>query len=249
MVKSPTIGQGEKMNFLFDLYGTLADIHTDEAKDGLWLGFSALLGEDSHTLVREEYASLCKKYADSREHSLVEFDLLCVFRDMLASRGMDKDEAPRLAREFRVLSREKLKLFPCIAEMLEGLKKRGAGVYLVSNAQSCFTRDELDELGITSLFDGIIISSEAGVKKPHGDIFKIAFEKFGTAAAECFYVGNDLRDDVLGAHGSGIRTIYIETEQSGRYCGLSLPSPDYTVKTHNEMKELLFALTREVEKC
>ena len=154
------------MNFLFDLYGTLADIKTDEEMLSLWYGFAWLLGESDVQKVRDEYLEICKKYADARAHTFVEFDLLHVFEEMVESRGADKEKAKILAREFRLLSRQKLHLFPCVVEILKGLKERGAGVYLVSNAQACFTKDELDELGITPLFDGILISSDAGVKKP-----------------------------------------------------------------------------------
>lgn len=229
------------MNFLFDLYGTLADIKTDEEMLSLWYGFAWLLGESDVQKVREEYLEICKKHADARAHKFVEFDLLLVFEEMVESRGANKEKAKMLAREFRLLSRQKLRLFPCVVEILKGLKERGAGVYLVSNAQACFTKDELDELGLTPLFDGILISSDAGVKKPDPAIFDVAFEKFNLNKNECFYVGNDLHDDVLGASGAGLKTVYIETEQSGKYQNLDV-SPTYVVATHNEMKELLFDL-------
>ena len=229
------------MNFLFDLYGTLADIKTDEEMQSLWYGLAWLLGESDAKKVRDEYLEICKKYADARAHKFVEFDLLHVFEEMIESRGANKEKAKMLAREFRLLSRQKLRLFPCVLEILKGLKERGAGVYLVSNAQACFTKDELDELGITSLFDGILISSDAGVKKPDPAIFDIAFKKFNLNKNECFYVGNDLHDDVLGAKGAGLKTVYIETEQSGKYPDLEV-SPDYVVATHNEMMDLLFNL-------
>lgn len=231
------------MNFLFDLYGTLADIHTDEEKNELWNGFASLLGENDGEKVECEYHLICKEFADARAHKFVEFDLLLVFEKMLENRGIDKSRAFEFARKFRLLSREKLKLFPHVCEMLCGLRQKGAGVYLVSNAQSCFTRDELDELGIAPLFDGILISSEAGVKKPYGEIFSIAFEKFGLNREECFYVGNDLHDDVLGANGAGLKTVYIETEQSGRYPSLDIV-PDYVVENHKEMMEKLFLLAK-----
>ncbi len=229
------------MNFLFDLYGTLADIKTDEEKASLWSGFATLLGEDDGVRVREEYLAICKRHSDAREHKFVEFDLLSVFEEMLETRGNSKDKALALARGFRVLSREKLRLFPFVKDILIGLKERGAGVYLVSNAQACFTKAELDELGITELFDGILISSDAGVKKPHGEIFEVAFRKFGLAPRECYYVGNDLHDDVLGACGVGLKTVYIETEQSGKYPEIDAV-PSFTVETHKEMMEKLFEL-------
>ena len=231
------------MNFLFDLYGTLADIWTDEGKDSLWEGFALLLGEGqgSGERVRNEYHAICKRYADARAHCFIEFDLLFVFEEMLKNRGIDEKKAPEFAREFRFLSRERLSAFPCVHEMLKGLKDRGAGVYLVSNAQSCFTLDELDELGLTELFDGILISSDAGVKKPCTEIFDIAFSKFALDGAECFYVGNDLHDDVLGASSAGLKTVYIETEQSGKYPELDI-KPDYVADDHVQMMSLLFAL-------
>ena len=229
------------MNFLFDLYGTLADIKTDEEMQSLWYGLAWLLGESDVKKVRDEYLAICQKHADARAHKFVEFDLLHVFEEMVESRGANKEKAKILAREFRLLSRQKLRLFPHIIEILQGLKERGAGVYLVSNAQACFTKDELDELGITSLFDGILISSDAGVKKPDPAIFDIAFKKFNLNKNECFYVGNDLHDDVLGAKGAGLKTVYIETEQSGKYPDLEVSS-DYVVATHNEMMDLLFNL-------
>lgn len=229
------------MNFLFDLYGTLADIKTDEGMQSLWFGFAWLLGESDTKKIKDEYHAICKRYSDARAHKFVEFDLLRVFEEMVESRGANREKAKILAREFRLLSRQKLRLFPCVVEILKGLKERGAGVYLVSNAQSCFTNDELDELGITSLFDGILISSDAGVKKPDTEIFEIAFNKFSLNKEECFYVGNDLHDDVLGASGVGVKTVYIETEQSGKYPNLNI-KPDYVVNTHYEMKELLYSL-------
>ena len=232
------------MNFLFDLYGTLADIKTDEEMQSLWFGFAWLLGESDVKKVRDEYLELCKKHSDARAHKFVEFDLLRVFEEMVESRGADKEKAKALAREFRLLSRQKLRPFPHVAEILNGLKERGAGVYLVSNAQACFTRDELDELGIAHLFDGILISSDAGVKKPDTEIFSIAFDKFSLDKNECFYVGNDLHDDVLGASSAGLKTVYIETEQSGRYPDLSFV-PHYEVKTHEEMRNLLFELAEK----
>ena len=230
------------MNFLFDLYGTLADIKTDEELQSLWFGFAWLLGESDPQRVKDEYHAICKRYADARAHKFVEFDLLYVFEEMLQNRGANKEKARELAREFRLLSRQKLRLFPCIVEILNGLKERGARVYLVSNAQSCFTLDELDELGIAPLFDGILISSDAGVKKPCNEIFNIAFEKFSIKGEDCFYVGNDIHDDVLGASAAGLKTVYIETEQSGRYPDLQI-EPDYVVNTHEEMKNLLFDLS------
>ncbi len=229
------------MNFLFDLYGTLADVWTDEEKPSLWEGVARILGEEDGALIKNEYHAICKRLSDERAHNFAEFDLLRVFEEMLEKRGMDRENAQALAREFRLLSREELTLFPCVKEMLAGLKERGAGVYLVSNAQACFTRDELDELGLASCFDGIIISSGVGTKKPDLEIFYIAIKGWGIKGQENYYVGNDMHDDVLGAFVAGLKTVYIETRQSGSYPDIEV-LPDHVVSTHEEMKDLLWEL-------
>jgi putative hydrolase of the HAD superfamily len=132
--------------------------------------------------------------------------------------------------------------FPLVYEMLSGIRERGAGVYLLSNAQSCFTLRELDKMELTPLFDGIVISSDVGYKKPSEEIFSIALEKFGITSDCSVYVGNDMRDDIFGAHRSGLRTVYIKTRQSRDYGDLTLHTPDYTAKDHGELCRILFSL-------
>ena len=235
------------MNFVFDLYGTLIDIWTDENREELWEGVALLLGdgEENGASVREEYLTLCKKAYKGDKYEL---DLLFVFEEMLEKRGVEKSVAPSLASEFRRLSMVRLRRFCGVKSMLVELKRAGAGVYLVSNAQSCFTLDELRSTGLFPLFDGILISSDVGVKKPFPDIFRLAFEKFGISPDNSIYVGNDLRDDILGATNAGMQTVYIKTPQSGGYEDGSMPTPTYSVKNHREMKQLLLSLDKNSKK-
>ncbi len=226
------------MNYIFDLYGTLIDIWTDESRAELWSGVADFLGESDPGAVKAEYLELCRA---AHRGGLHEIDLLFVFETMLITRDMDKGRAGELARLFRRLSMVYIKVFHGVKSMLKALRRQGS-VYLLSNAQSCFTVDELRDTGLYDFFDGIVISSDVGVKKPSQEIFEIAFEKFGIEREESVYVGNDLRDDVLGAMGFGIPTVYIKTAQSGEYPELDIPSPTYVVKNHREMKKLIMSL-------
>jgi putative hydrolase of the HAD superfamily len=229
------------MNYVFDLYGTLIDIWTDESREELWEGVASLLGdgEECAETVKNEYMTLCREAKRGESH---EINLLAVFESMLARRGVTTDVAPDLALEFRRMSMVYIRTFRGVKTMLRDLRKVG-GVYLLSNAQSCFTVDELKTCGLYDLFDGIIISSDVGTKKPWGEIFDIAFDRFGITPENSIYVGNDMRDDVLGASSKGMRTLYIETAQSGSYPHLDLPKPTFVVKNHAEMKERLISLS------
>ena len=230
------------MNFVFDLYGTLIDIWTDESGEELWEYVASLLGdgEEKGEEVRCEYLALCKDMYKGGYHEL---NLLSVFEQMLMKRGVEISVAPSLAYEFRRMSIERLACFDGVSDMLRELKEKGAGVYLLSNAQSCFTVNELKECGLYDLFDDIIISSDVGRKKPYGEIFDIAFDRFGITAENSIYVGNDMRDDILGATRGGMRTLYIDTAQSGRYPDLDIPAPTFVAKNHKQMKDILLSLT------
>lgn len=229
------------MNYVFDLYGTLIDIWTDESRPELWEGVASLLGdgEERAEAVRGEYMALCREAKMGEWH---EINLLSVFETMLSRRGVSTSVAPDLAYEFRRMSMVYIRPFRGVKTMLRELRHVGK-VYLLSNAQSCFTLNELKECGLYDLFDGIIISSDVGRKKPYGEIFDIAFDRFGITAENSIYIGNDMRDDILGASSKGMRTLYIETAQSGSYPDLEIPAPTYTVKNHREMKAVLLSLT------
>ncbi len=226
-------------NFLFDLYGTLADIRTDEQSAEFWRTVSKYLKSGGTRSVKERYAELCAERAsdDGRE-----FDLAEVFEILLKEFGADCTVS-EFAQKFRLASVCRLRLFDGVRELLTGLRVRGAKVYLLSNAQACFTRPELARLGISDMFDGIMLSSEIGYKKPSEKFFEGAFKKFSLDPADCLYIGNDLRDDVEGARNAGMHSVYIESEQSGVY-GQDI-AVDMFAENRIGLKRLLFRLAEE----
>lgn len=228
-------------NILFDLYGTLIDIRTDEESDAFWRDVSQMLlhTKERGGELKERYASLCL-HQKEKLPPLAEIDLLAVFRALLCDSGQPECNAEEFALRFRKLSLRRCRPFRGVKRMLASLRERGAGVYLISNAQACFTRAEIDSCGLTPYFHGILLSSEAGWKKPSPRFFGEAFSRFSLSPENCLYVGNDLHDDVGGAHGVGMKCVYIHTKQSGIYTGA--PEPDRRVKSH---RELLKFLTQE----
>ena len=223
-------------NFLFDLYGTLADIHTDEGSPALWLRMSALLGMEGAVWTPE---ALEKKYRDGIARMEAEarkvrgcgaeIDVAPLFRSFYTDAGVEASEAgtARLAREFRVLSLCKLRLFPGAAALLKALRENGCRVFLLSNAQALFTRPELRLLGLDTLFDDILLSSEAGLKKPDAGFYGQMLTKNGLDPAETVMVGNDDQADCHGAAAVGLDSLYLHTEQSP---SLISPLPENCVR-------------------
>lgn len=210
-------------NYLFDLYGTLVDIHTDEQKEALWLQMSIFLGTEGgasspRALKQIYYSQLSQLEAEARElrGSGAEIDIAPVFAAIYQAAGVQagEEDVARLAKAFRVMSIEKLRLFPGVLDLMKRLKERGKGVYLVSNAQALFTLPELRALGLESFFDGIVISSQEGLKKPDEDLFRLALQRYGLNPSESVFVGNDDMADCWGSHQVGLDSMYICTEQS-----------------------------------
>ena len=210
-------------SFLFDLYGTLADIHTDETLPALWQdaaeGAKAFGRAYTAERFREAYLALCEDEVRLRAKTLpdvpeafVEPELLHVFMRLLSC---DADAARRFARRFRARSTLHIGRMPHAAETLDALRQAGKRVYLLSNAQSCFTNDELTLLGLRDRFDGILLSSYAGMKKPYRGLFETLLRTFTIDPATALMVGNDAIADMGGARGAGIAGAYIHTWQSG----------------------------------
>ena len=241
--------------YIFDLYGTLVDIHTDEDLPYLWEKMSELYAAqgaayepeelkkemrrleaeqkhmlretllEKHLSMRQENAlqeCLSKEQKDmspagaAAEELCVEPDLTSVFAQLYEKKGhpVSKELAAMTAITFRALSREYLRVYPGVKETLAKLHRRGRGVYLLSNAQRDFTRPELEMLGLTGLFDGIMISSEEGVKKPSKLFFDRLVARYGLDPNKCLMVGNEERSDIEGAIRAGMDSLYIHTNCS-----------------------------------
>lgn len=210
-------------NYLFDLYGTLVDVHTDEHQPLFWNRLCILLAMEgvhynAEALERKYFAEVQAREAQARKErgQWAEIDIAAVFAAIYEEKGCpaDAEKIAALARAFRVLSLEKLRIFPGAEQMLERLRAAGKRVYLLSNAQLLFTLPEVQALGLDRYFDGIIISSCEGLKKPDSRLYHLALERYALEPGHTVMVGNDDQADCWGAANAGLDSMYVYTEQS-----------------------------------
>jgi HAD superfamily hydrolase (TIGR01509 family) len=91
-------------------------------------------------------------------------------------------------------------------------------------------------IGIGDYFDFVITAAEAGVGKPHPNIFRAALAEARVLAEEAVHVGDDPHRDILGAQGIGMRTIWMNPNGclwEGR------PSPDAAIQKLSELQRVL----------
>lgn len=206
-------------NYIFDLYGTLIDIHTDEEDESLWKALAKLYREHGANYYASGIHNGYKKYVKEELKKSEEIQVETVFRKLFAQKGVEvsDDLILEVCRFFRDTSTKHLRLYEWSLPILETLKSNGKKVYLLSNAQRSFTYHEMEKLGLVSYFDEIYISSDHGVKKPNLEFFQILIKKEGLDVKECLMLGNDQTCDILGAQHAGMDTWYVHTNCSPKY--------------------------------
>lgn len=210
-------------NYIFDLYGTLVDIHTNERKPYLWQKmadfYSSYGAVFTAAEIKKEYFNLCHKEERKLSSPYGEIKLELVFHSLFekSNREISSDMVFAAAQMFRVISRDTLGLYEGVIPFLEYLKAHNKRIYLLSNAQEIFTLPEMDALKISSYFDGIYISSVVGVKKPGTEFMEELFVKEGLKKEESIMIGNDQSTDIQIAKDYGIDSLYIHSNLSPEY--------------------------------
>ena len=225
---------------IFDLYGTLVDIRTDEGSPRLWAHMAELYRREGALYQPDElqsaYVHLVGELENGAESSPAyaheahpEIQLEKVFQQLYHAKGVEADAALAVhtGQAFRKDSTEYLRLYPGAAELLRALRAQGCGVWLLSNAQGIFTRPELEQLGLDSLFDGVYLSSDYGVKKPDSRFYQALLQARNIPPDSAVMVGNDGVCDIEGAQAVGLSTIYIRSNLSPRE---PLPPADHVLE-------------------
>jgi putative hydrolase of the HAD superfamily len=109
---------------------------------------------------------------------------------------------------------------------------------LLSNFDDARTAHEiLGDTGVAEHFEIVVISAEARVRKPHPEIFRRVLEGLRLEPKDVLFVGDTVREDVVGARAAGIPVAWL-SENKGEYpAGLS--PPDYTIGNLTELPKLL----------
>lgn len=236
---------------IFDFYGTLADIHTDEHKSEVWEKLAHFYSWYQCCYqpleMKEQYEILTKTLSRGKEgirndshESHPEIKIEEVFALLFSQKGIMADEhlVRAAAQFFRILSTDYIRTYDGTLEMLSALRENGKKVYLLSNAQRIFTEYEMNELQITPYFDAIYISSDYGYKKPDPRFFRKLMEECRISPETGIMVGNDGICDMQGAKQLGLDTLYVRSNISPEEI---TPDADYVLEQMDmeRIKEIL----------
>lgn len=195
---------------LFDMGGTLEDIHVDdESRHASIQGVLDILrahgidpDKDFETAASainagwERYGA----YRDPRQRELKPEEIWGSF--VLTDFGLDEESvrsyAEELAHMWEVTHYHRA-LRPHVREMLEGLKGLGMKLGVISNTASLYqVFDILKEYGIRDYFQDVTLSSVTGYRKPNPNIFMVSLHQVQSDPSHCAYVGDTISRDVIG---------------------------------------------------
>ena len=207
-------------DLIFDLYGTLVDIHTEEStevweKTAVFFGFYG--AHYTGTELKSAFLQAMKQRqiaAGQSYECFPDIPFEQVMAQLFRAKGMENDADAlgfQAAQLFRICSLDYIRLYAGTLKALETLRKRGHRLWLLSNAQRAFTAYELRHLGLGDQFDAIYISSDYGCRKPDSRFLGALLQEQGLDTENCIMIGNDRDTDIAGAKAMGLATLYMHT--------------------------------------
>lgn len=171
-----------------------------------------------------------------RNHEIDRYTLIIErFRYVLRPLGIeDVTTVLKINNDFLQRTTTKTRLIPGAIELLEYLRPSYRMVIL-SNGFREVQFKKLSNSGLAPYFERMVLSEDAGIQKPHKEIFDFALRNSNFRRAETLMIGDSWDADIAGAHNAKIDQLWLNPENL-------LPhdfTPTYTVHSLHEIKEIL----------
>lgn len=127
--------------------------------------------------------------------------------------SLQAGQCAEMAREYRRVYLESRQAIPGARELIDALRPH-ARLGIVTNNRLDEQVEKMRVLKMEGLFDFMVCSGELGIAKPERGIFEFALAQAGVTADEAVMVGDSWEADVIGAHGMGMRAVWLN--RSGR---------------------------------
>ncbi|MCJ7616487.1 MAG: HAD family hydrolase [Desulfobacterales bacterium] len=231
---------------IFDINGTLTDIHTNEMYDDIYRVISNLLSYQGIFLdpneVKELYFQIMNQQRAASDELHPEFDVVGIFREIIARNSTDfthrlspekLEQLPLfLAETHRAASRFRLQLYRGVEDTIKQLipKYRLAAI---SDAQTAYAVPELNAVGLSGYFETVTVSGDLGCRKPDKRMFESALAAMKMEPAEVLFVGNDMYRDVYGAKELAMKTVFFKSNQGTQE--KEGVEPDYIIYSFPEL--------------
>ena len=233
-----------------DMDETLCDTHGANQQAQQLMGHAAqqaLDDIDGQRFARDYVQGIYRNWDDTQRQRympLIEQQGENVFRlrlisDLLAQQGhnnVSEKLALQLQQGFDSDRLKAFKFYPGIAEFLLHARQYFTLV-VITNGPEFSQVPKVNAIKMQDYVDHIIIGGQEPEQKPSKSIFDKALMLAGCEAHEAIHVGDSLAADILGAHNSGITSVWIQHQQPlDAELGIN---PHHTVMHPSEIPELI----------
>ena len=249
MVTNEQSGGGAITAVLFEPYGTLIDVETDERDWYAYLNLSRFLEYRGVRLSADELRWLWfERVAQQQQEGdgpYPEFSARAIWRELLTQhavpcrhvRVLDDDTfIADITTLHRALTRRTLRLMEDVRPLLEDLSGR-VRLGIVTDCQPDYILPELQITGIDRYFQAAAVSGEYGYRKPDPRLFRKALHTLGVPAEQALFVGVDTGIDITGARNVGMRTALVLTPYGSK--DIALGEPDHVVDRTADLTPLV----------
>ena len=138
-----------------------------------------------------------------------------------------------------ILSHEYIKFLPGFNNLLADAQETlqylhlNYELHIITNGFEEVQHTKLKNSMISPFFNTVTTSEEAGVKKPHPQIFFRALEKAGATPDNSLMIGDSYEADILGAQRIGMRSVFFDYYQKQD------DRPIFRIQKLNELKDYL----------
>lgn len=226
-------------NLLIDLDDTIWDFHQNS---------KICLEEIYHDYKFDEFYPTFKDYFDvylpSNENlwrlygdGKISRDNLIVERFLAPIREFGIDDpkyAISVSDDYLRRTTEQTALVDGAMELLNYLKPKYK-MHILSNGFTEVQYKKINNSGLGGYFDKIILSEDAGVNKPHPEIFDYALKQTNASAEETIIIGDNWKADIEGARNSNIDQIWLN-RNGDNVVGFE---PTHIVKSLKEIIDIL----------
>ncbi|MCE5339355.1 MAG: HAD family hydrolase [Methanomicrobiaceae archaeon] len=201
---------------LFDCYGTLIDIMTDEDDIRTYQCLSRWLIYQGVRItprsLRAGYLRRVQEAAELTGERYPEVQVEEVFAGICAEHSAWEIDVGQLgaeaARAFRAASLRRLGVIEKSRRLLDLFGTRKLGV--VSNGQRVFSEQELRVLNLYDRLNFVIFSSDFGYQKPDPRIYTAALGRMNLLPENVLFIGDNRENDVTMPRRLGMQALHVE---------------------------------------
>lgn len=123
--------------------------------------------------------------------------------------GAAAAEVVAIGRAFGMADVSRFEMVNVGLARVERFKNLGYRLGIVSNTTTppALLNEYLRNVGLLPLFDAVVYSVAEGIRKPHPGLYRTALAGLGASPEETLFVGDRVREDVLGPRVVGMRAV------------------------------------------